>query len=378
MASALLHRNRNHSIPTRRAFRPRLERLEDRATPTVLMAVGTGAGLEPRVYVYNADGSLRNSFDAYNANFTGGVAVAVGDVNGDGTPDIITGAGPGGGPHVKVFSGVDGTLLASFFAYNPSFTCGVWVAAGDVTGDGKADVVTGAGPGGGPNVKVFDLAADRVAASFFAYNPSFTGGVTVAAADVNADGRADVITGAGPGGGPHIKVFDGLALTQGGATQQAAIDEPLFSFFAPNASYFNGPFTGGEFVAAGDVNGDGHADIITGAGEPGQPLVTIYSGTDATMLNYFYPFARTNGHGTVGFAGGVRVAAADINGDGDADIITAPGVGSGGGGGVRRHDPEQFGRLRAAIRRSERRICRWRVIRATLWHHRTKLRRMDA
>ena len=84
------------------------------------------------------------SFLAYSPAFRGGVEVAVGDVNGDGTPDIITGAGPGGGPQVEVFDGTklkevqaNGTLpasalLASFYAYAASFTGGVNVAAGDV------------------------------------------------------------------------------------------------------------------------------------------------------------------------------------------------------------------------------------------------------
>src|SRR5437667_33180 len=140
------------------------------------------------------------------ATFRGGVSVAVGDVNGDGFADVIAGAGPGGGPHVKVFSGKDGSLLQSFMAYDPGFTGGVSVAAGDVNGDGKADVITGAGPGGGPNVTIFD-AAGTLLHSFFAYAQGFSAGIYVAPADVNHDGLADVVTGAGAGGGPNVSVF---------------------------------------------------------------------------------------------------------------------------------------------------------------------------
>lgn len=121
------------------------------------------------------------SFLAYPAGFTGGVYVAAGDVNGDGNADIITGAGPGGGPHVRVFSGQDGSMLKEFFAYVPTFTGGVSVAAADLNGDGKADVVTGAGPGGGPHVRVLNGATLAELESFMAYSPLFIGGVFVGA-----------------------------------------------------------------------------------------------------------------------------------------------------------------------------------------------------
>ena len=83
------------------------------------------------------------------------------------------------------------------------------MAAADLTGDGVAEIITGAGPGGSPNVRAFTLAGGVVTevASFYAYEPSFTGGADVAAADLTGDGVAEIITGAGPGGGPHVRAF---------------------------------------------------------------------------------------------------------------------------------------------------------------------------
>src|SRR5262249_34646239 len=132
-----------------------------------LMAVGTGAGQQPLVNVYDAvSGHLIASFDAFAPTFLGGVSVAVGDVNGDGVPDIIVGAGPGGGPHVKIIDGTklsdvdsnneidNSALLGQFYAYSPFFTGGVFVAYG--VSNGLPQIITGAGAGGGPHVKVID------------------------------------------------------------------------------------------------------------------------------------------------------------------------------------------------------------------------------
>src|SRR5262249_38941684 len=146
------------------------------------------------------------SFFAYSPGFKGGVRVAAGDINGDGHVDVITGAGPGGGPLVNAYDGANGALIRSFYAYDAGFSGGVFVAAGDVNGDGKADIITGAGPGAGPHVKVFDAVTNSEIKSFFAFDAGFTGGVRVAAGDVNGDGKADIITGQGSGGGA-VKVF---------------------------------------------------------------------------------------------------------------------------------------------------------------------------
>jgi hypothetical protein len=132
-----------------------------------ILAVGPDAGNAPVVSVYDATTlTLKFTINAYPTSMTGGVRVAVGDVNGDGTPDIITGPGKGGGSLVKVFSGVNGRLLQSFNAYAPGQTDGVFVAAGDVNGDGRADIITGTDVGAKPLVKVFSGVDDSFLTSF--------------------------------------------------------------------------------------------------------------------------------------------------------------------------------------------------------------------
>jgi protocatechuate 3,4-dioxygenase beta subunit len=289
------------------------------------VATGADAGGSPHVTVYDyTTGRVVLSFMAYDPSFTGGVRVALGDVNGDGTPDVITAAGPGGGPHVKVFDGKTGALLASFMAYDAGFTGGVYVAAADLDGDGKAEVITGAGAGGGPHVKAFDPLTVGEVASFFAYDAGFTGGVRVAGGDLNGDGRAEIITGAGAGGGPHVKAFGSFT----GATPTGTIQtSELVSFFAYDAG-----FTGGVYVAAGDINGDGKADIVTGAGETGAAHVKAFSGAGFALGGVILP-GQPTGPGLLAsfygldptLIGGARVGVIDINGDGKADIVVGSG-----------------------------------------------------
>jgi fibronectin-binding autotransporter adhesin len=278
---------------------------------TLLVVTGPDAGHAPvvKLTVNTGQGNDTISLQAYRNGFRGGVRVAVGDVNGDGVPDIITAPGPGMGAHIRVFDGRNGNRLrgpiGNFLAYPGMFRGGVFVAAGDVNGDGRADIIVGPDNGAPPLVRVFDGRNGNTLQSFFAYSPFFTGGVRVAAGDVNGDGRADIITGAGPGAGSHVKVFSGTNL------------DLLRSFFA-----YDQTFLGGVYVAAGDVNGDSSADIITGAGPGGGPHVRVFDGGSLQPLQSFFAFDAN-------FQGGVRVAAGDVNGDGFADIITGAGPGGG-------------------------------------------------
>jgi serralysin len=153
--------------------------------------------------------------------------VAAGDINGDGKADVITGAGIGGGPHVRAFSGADNASLLSFFAYDQAFRGGVFVAAGDMLGNGLAQIVTGAGAGGGPHVEVFNGSGVRVQ-SFVATLPPnnvTTNGIHVGAADVNGDGRADLLCAAAAGSAPMVDARDAVSLTQ---YEQQYIYDPSF------------------------------------------------------------------------------------------------------------------------------------------------------
>jgi hypothetical protein len=121
------------------------------------------------------------------------VFLALGDVNGDGIPDLVTGADAGGGPHVIVLSGADGSVLHSFFAYSPFFPNGVRVAVGDLDLDGHAEIITAAGPGGGPHVRVFDGVTGSEVAGFFSEDPANPAGVFIAAAAPQARIAIDTV-----------------------------------------------------------------------------------------------------------------------------------------------------------------------------------------
>lgn len=238
--------------------------------------------------------------DVYGG-FTGGATVASGDLNGDGRDESITGAGPGGGPHVRTFDSA-GNPGAGFFAYDPGFRGGVHVASGDVNGDKIDEIITGAGAGGGPHVRIFTSGGNEIG-GFFAFDPAFRGGVTVATADVDANGVDEIIVGAGPGGGPHVRVLrsDGTEVN---------------GFFP-----FPEGFRGGVTVAGGDLDGNVGDEIIAAAGPGGGPHVRALTIAGGDVSSFFaYP---------EGFTGGVHVEAADFDGDGRDDIITGAGAGGG-------------------------------------------------
>ena len=222
-------------------------------------AIGTDQGGGPLVTITFADGTF-TSFFAYAESFRGGVRVALGNVDGGTDIELVTGAGPGGAPQVNVYkvtsSGV--TLQQSFFAFNaPNFGGGIYVAAGNTNADGFDDVIVGAGAGGGSRVQVYAGSAAGVASSapindFFAYSPAFTGGVVVSAGQRNSTAGDEVITAPASNGGFNIRSYD----CNGTGNSPTLVD----NFFAFNDI----TSVGGLSLAAGLLNSGTITDIIVG------------------------------------------------------------------------------------------------------------------
>ncbi|MDP3836916.1 MAG: S8 family serine peptidase [bacterium] len=173
----------------------------------------SAAGQEPYVSIYGPDGTLRGRFLVFDRNFKGGFSLAVADVNDDGLDEIIVGAGAGGGPHVRIFDH-KGRLKGQFFSFENSFRGGVNVAAGNIDAIGAAEIVAARGAGGTPEVKIFDRRGN-LQGQFFAYEREFRGGVQIAIA--NTDGRNDrnkdeIITVPGAGKEALIKIFSNKAV----------------------------------------------------------------------------------------------------------------------------------------------------------------------
>ncbi|CAN5335306.1 hypothetical protein BH11PLA2_BH11PLA2_51450 [soil metagenome] len=285
-------------------------------TGTVRVVVGSGPGSPPTIAGLNSTGGTVWTAHPFNATFTGGVRVATGDFTGDGVKDIVVGSGPGSVATVQVLNGATRRALFSLEPFG-TFTGGIYVTSGDVTGDGIADLIISPDRGGGPRVRIFNGNGFAQVSDFFGIDDvNFRGGARVATGDINGDSRADLIVSAGFGGGPRVAVFNGKTLALNGG--------PKFfgDFFA-----FETTLRNGAFIAADDLDGDGKAELIAGGGPGGGPRVSAFSGADLlngrfTRIADFFagdPFGR----------GGVRLAAIDRNGDGKADLATGDGESSG-------------------------------------------------
>ena len=292
-----------------------------------VLAVGGSPNGSVQVYTANEAAGQFTTPGTTISPFSGlgvDVRTAVGDINGDGIPDIVMVTGPGTPIRVTVISGGDDStvLVPPFDPFGGNFTGGGFVAVGDFTNSGRDEIVVSPDQGGGPRVTIFELESTGLTqvANFFGINdPSFRGGARVAAGDINGDGVADLAVAAGFEGGPRVAIYNGKTLLSGSPT------ELVSDFFA-----FPDVLRNGVYLAIGDVNGDGYGDLIFGAGPGGGPEVLTISGkmliTQGAVAALADPISNFFVGGTES-RGGVRVATADVDGDNLADVVVASGSG---------------------------------------------------
>lgn len=265
------------------------------ALPFVAVTDPAGPAL---VDVFAATGDHVGALDAY-PGFEGGINIALGDFDGDGSSDLVTAPRAGGGPHIRVF--LDNQAF-EFMAYDVGFRGGVSLAVADVDNDSRDEIITGAGPGGGPHVKVFEMNGAPVAGTgngFFPYSAAFLGGVNVGG--LRRAGADAIVTGAGPGGGPHVRVVD----STGGAVGNDG-------FFA-----YASTFAGGVNVAG--LVDDGVSRIITAPGPGGGPHIRVFTSEGGQVTEFMaYNTALTTG---------VFVSALPRQTGTTQDIVTGPGAG---------------------------------------------------
>jgi FG-GAP repeat protein len=277
-------------------------------------------------FVYSGfDGSLLYQFDGVSSNDRlGHVVAGAGDVNADGYPDLLVSAytaspwGRNRAGTVYVFSGADGTQLHRWNGAKADHNFGTSAAcAGDVNADGYADLIIGA-----PEVRhgnttaagsayVLSGATGQLLYEWKGIDADNLGSSVAAAGDIDQDGFADVIVGAW-GVNRSAQARTGAAYVYSGAT-----GAQLHKFYGA----FSDTRLGNAVAGAGDVNGDGIQDLIVGAswatagGVYRAGKVFVYSGADGTQLHKWI------GNTEDGFLGYSVSGAGDVDGDGFADLI---------------------------------------------------------
>ncbi|MFH1047668.1 MAG: S8 family serine peptidase [Patescibacteria group bacterium] len=218
-----------------------------------------GVGHKPEVRIFTEEGLFLRSFNAFPETFMGGVSLAIGNFDGTHRNSIVTGALAGGGPHVRIFD-INTRPIGGFFAYDQHFTGGVEVAVGDLDGDGIDEIITGAGEGGGPHIRMFDKRGVALG-GFFAFEANYRGGTDVAAGDLDGDGRAEIVVAPGKGKS-EVRVFDRHGQHQ-------------FTLLPFGLNY-----TRGMQVDIEDLDGDGVVELVVrGHVAEGKPETAVYDGS---------------------------------------------------------------------------------------------------
>lgn len=280
-----------------------------------ILAVPLGGG---RVSAFaRSGGAPFRSLEAFGSDAVGGTSIAAGNLVGDSRAEVVAAAPTSSGAHVKIIDVTTGATRASFFPYGTQAVSSLEVALGDVDGDGALDIVLSAVTSGGTQVKAVDTSGSQLA-DFYVLDPAIVPGASIAAGDLDGDGKAEIVLGGGPTTAPWPPVANG-------PDQRVAVYEPDGTPVGGFSAY-PGLFQGGVRVALADLNQDRRPELVTAPGKGMQAEIGVFTQqwvngrNRGTRLRHFLAFESS-------FIGGASVATGDVNGDGEAEIVAAAGPG---------------------------------------------------
>jgi uncharacterized repeat protein (TIGR01451 family) len=249
-----------------------------------------------RIRVFEPNGEPRGiEIRPFHPNYKGGLSVAVGDVDGDGIQNEIgVCQATQGQSYCKVYRYNNAQEVLAYWNVFGDPEVGATIAFGDIDGDGKDEAIIGAGPSGGPHIRVYDIGSKPVAGAnqgatlkpiqFFAFHPKSRAGVAVTAGDVDGDGKDEI------GAAQLNQQEEGWVKVYRYNIERTPLAH--FRAYAPNSN-------SGAFIRLRDINQDGKADIITGGGDNGGAHIRAFHLDGTPMFTNFFAYDQL-------FRGGVR------------------------------------------------------------------------
>ncbi len=283
----------------------------------IIVGRGPASGNDTEVFIYDEKGELKTSFSAYDAGVRYGVNIASGDIDGDGVYEVITAKGPAykNDTTIKVFDG-SGEEKLSFVAFDRK-RFGANVAAGDIDGDGSDEILVSLGPGQGykPIIRAFDSKGVMIC-ELEIYDvvkipnkkpTTIRNGLKIGSGDFDGDRLDEILVGLAP-----LKDYKACMTVLEFIPGKSSFVQHTWLIMPYRSN-------GGINVASCDIDGDGKDEIITGPGprKHAGSTLKVFSGNWESLL--------TISLFDTGY--GLNVASGDVFGTSRDFVIAAPGPG---------------------------------------------------